>query len=91
MNTLKVKVSNKIILVLCMFLMTTWAQGQEAVNEFKKETIKSLANRVRSFQRSQGMRFKNQHWVKQIKNEPSKLLTGSRSVSFAEGSEEKMI
>ena len=39
---------------------------QAALSEkvLEKATIKSLADRVRNYQTSQGMRFNNQHWVR---------------------------
>jgi rhamnogalacturonyl hydrolase YesR len=53
-----------ITFVFWMVLLASWTQCLGAANGFEKETIKSLADRVRDFQKSQGTRFKNQHWVR---------------------------
>jgi len=45
-------------------IATESTQWQGAANGFEKETIKALADRVRTYQIDQGLRFKNQHWVR---------------------------
>jgi rhamnogalacturonyl hydrolase YesR len=45
-------------------IATESTQCQGAANGFEQETIKALADRVRTYQIDQGLRFKNQHWVR---------------------------
>ena len=45
-------------------IATESTQCLGAANGFEKETIKALADRVRTYQIDQGLRFKNQHWVR---------------------------
>lgn len=50
--------------VIFMILLTSWTQCLGMGNVFEKEAIKSLADRVRDYQQSQGTKFKNEHWIR---------------------------